>query len=175
MLVETVVSSSWPLLKNPRCLTIFIHFDLGFSPSEIQELKEVVTFWLCLGRIIIWLFFCSQYNLPIASLKPNGTAVSRQCRRTAVSRRGKEGVLSYKSELSFCAGTALWLEQSHPPRFFPFGEGPIQSPGVISLCHLLDCYLQCSNSRVQTHGWCWAITVWLLQYGQLRSYSGSVG
>lgn len=126
-----------------------------------SNLKKIVMFWLLSAwDYYLNISFCSQQNLRIANLKPNRTALSSEHGGLADSRRGKEGVLSRKPELGFCAGTMPWLEQSHPSTFLPFWGGPCPVfLRVISLCHLLGCYLQCSNSWVQMHRLCRAVTV----------------
>lgn len=176
VLVETILSSSWPHQKIPVA-SPFLYILTSNSPSETQQLKKtsnvLAVVWV---RLLSERSFFSQQNLPIANLKPNRTALSSQCQGLADSRRGKEGVLSCKPKLSFCAGTMPWLEQSHLSTFLPFWGGPCVSQCLSESFHCAICWVVICNAAMTEYKYTdFAEPLWFLQYGQLRSHSGGAG
>lgn len=124
---------------------IVVHFGHRFSPNETRQFERVGMFFMFKEMIIS---FCSQLNLPITNPELN---------RSALSRPVVEGRCLWERER--CPVLQGWVEfwcrsdavagTKPSSMFLALWAGLLAvTLQVILLCHLLDCYLQCSNDQI---------------------------
>lgn len=88
--------------------------------------------------------FCSQSNLAITSLELNRTALNRPMVEDRCLWK-RESCPVLQGWVEFGVG-AMWLEQSHPPCFFPYGQGSLQSLSKSFYCAI--CWIVICNAAM---------------------------